>query len=312
MFKVPAPNGFAAPTHGMTRDEKGIIWFNVNPGRGGLGRLDPKTEKIDVYLPPSGMSPTGGAVTVDFDGKGRIWSSAPDGALRFDPQTETFTEFKSVTFKTPNGNGVTYGMAADRDGNGWWAEMIIDIVGKGDAASGKSMEIKLPPVKAEVDRTPPDVRKHYEGVFSPDFNTPFPWSQGPRRMGTDKKADVLWVGNSWGGSLARIDTRTLETSIVPLPDPSAMQPYHIAVDKNHNVWGNLWTNDQILKYDPATSKWTIFELPVRGTEIRHIALDERQGKTQVILPVYRTNQMGVMTLRSEAELAALKAQVVAK
>jgi len=28
----------------------------------------------------------------------------------------------------------------------------------------------------------------------------------------------------------------------------------------------------------------------------------------VILPVYRTNQMGVMTLRSEADVAALKTQ----
>jgi hypothetical protein len=34
------------------------------------------------------------------------------------------------------------------------------------------------------------------------------------------------------------------------------------------MWGNLWTNDQIVKYDPGSSKWTIFELPVRGTEIR--------------------------------------------
>ena len=73
MFKVPAPNGFAAQAHGMTRDEKGIIWFNVNNGRGGLGRLDPRTEQIDVYLPPHGMSPTGGATTVDYDGKGKIW-----------------------------------------------------------------------------------------------------------------------------------------------------------------------------------------------------------------------------------------------
>jgi streptogramin lyase len=306
MFKVPAPNGFAAPTHGMTRDEKGIIWFNVNPGRGGLGRLDPKTEKIDVYLPPSGMSPTGGAVTVDFDGKGRIWSSAPDGALRFDPQTETFTEFKSVTFKTPNGNGVTYGMAADRDGNGWWAEMIIDIVGKGDAASGKSMEVKLPPVKAEVDRTPPDVRKHYEGVFSPDFNTPFPWSQGPRRMGTDKNADVLWVGNSWGGNLARIDTRTMETTFVPLPEN--LQPYHVMVDSNHNAWTNLWMTDQVARYDPSTSKWTVFDLPTRGSEVRYVSVEERDGKVQVVLPYYRTRKVAVMTLRSEAELTALKGQ----
>ena len=95
---------------------------------------------------------------------------------------------------------------------------------------------------------------------------------------------------------------------MPLPDPIAMQPYHLVLDKNHNVWGNLWTNDQIVKYDPGSSKWTIFELPVRGTEIRHISLDERHGATQVILPVYRSNQMGVMRLRSEADLAALKAQ----
>ena len=58
----------------------------------------------------------------------------------------------------------------------------------------------------------------------------------------------------------------------------------------------------------TSGKWTIFDLPVRGTEIRHIALDERDGRTQVVVPVYRTNQMGVMTVRSEAELAALKAQ----
>ena len=89
------------PIHRITRDEKGMIWFNINPGRGGLGRVDPKTEKIDVFLPPTGMSPTGGATTVDFDGKGRIWSSSPDGALNFDPTTEKFTEFKSIPTRPP-------------------------------------------------------------------------------------------------------------------------------------------------------------------------------------------------------------------
>jgi hypothetical protein len=114
-------NGLAANTHGMTRDPSGIIWFNVNTGRGGLGKLEPRSGKIDVYIPPTGMSPTGGATTVDWDGKGKIWSSSPDGALVFDPETERFTEFKSVTARTPNGNGVTYGAAGDRDGNGWWS-----------------------------------------------------------------------------------------------------------------------------------------------------------------------------------------------
>jgi streptogramin lyase len=309
-LKVNRNDGLAANAHGLVRDQQGIFWFDVNPGRRSLGRLDPKTEKIDVYMTPPNMSPLGGAVTVDVDGKGKVWASAPDGAVRFDPATETFTEFKSHAYKTPKGTGMTYGAAGDRDGNGWWAQMAFDIVGKADVATGKTLEVKLPVVKPELDRITTDARAVYDKFDELSFNSPLPWQQGPRRMGTDKNADVLWVGNSWGGSLSRIDTKTMETTIVPLPDPIAMQPYHIVVDKGHNVWGNLWTNDQILKYDPSASKWTIFELPVRGTEIRHISLDERNGKTSVIVPVYRTNQMGVMTVRSEADLAALKAQAV--
>jgi streptogramin lyase len=305
-FVVPGTSGLAGVTHGMTRDPQGILWFNVNAGRGGIGRVDPKTEKIDVFIPPPGMSPTGGATTVDYDGKGRIWSSSPDGALRFDPKTETFTEFKSVTAKTANGGGLTYGLAADRDGNGYWAEMIIDIVARGDGTTDKASEIRLPPVQAEMDRLPPEVRKHYETVFAPDFNTPFPYSQGPRRMGTDKNGDTLWVGNSWGGNLARIDTKTQALSFVPLP-PN-LQPYHVAVDRNHNPWTNVWMTDQVARYNVANGTWTTFDLPTRGSEIRYVSLEERDGVTQVVLPSFRTRKVSVMTLRSEADLAALKEQ----
>ena len=307
LLKVPALNGLAAQTHGMTRDEKGIVWFNVNNGRGGLGRLDPKTERIDVYMPPQGMSSTGGATTVDYDGKGKIWSSAPDGALRFDPETETFTEFKSVTYKTPNGTGLTYGAAGDRNGNGWWAEMTLDLIGKGEGATGKAQEIKLSPISEEIDRLTPEERKFYETYNQPDFNNPLPWAQGPRRMGTDKNGDVLWVGNSWGANLARIDIGTHETSYVPLPDKQ--QPYHVTVDKGHNAWTNLWGADRALRYDPKTSTWTAFDLPTRGAEPRYVSLLEREGAPmQVVLPYFRARKVAVMTLRSEQDLQALKAQ----
>jgi streptogramin lyase len=301
-------NGLAANTHGMTRDPAGTIWFNVNTGRGGLGKLDPKSEKIDVYIPPTGMSPTGGATTVDWDGKGKIWTSSTDGALLFDPETEKFTEFKSVTAKTPNGNGVTYGAAGDRDGNGWWAEMIIDIVNKGDVTTGKSIELKLPRVVVDKDMIGEEARKFYESFNAPDFNAPVPWNQGPRRMGTDKAADILWVGNSWGGTLAKINTRTMDTSFVPLPGPGVMQPYHVAVDAEHNAWLNIWSSDVILKYDPSANAWTTFDLPTRGTEARYISLLERDGAMQVIIPYSRTSKVAVMTFRSEADLAALKQQ----
>ena len=307
-LKVNNTAGTASTAHGLTRDAEGNFWFDVNPGRRALGKLDVKSEKITVYQTPQTMSPLGGAVTMDVDGKCKIWASAPDGVLQFDPVTEKFTDFKStLAFKNAKGTNSTYGAAGDRDGNGWWAQMAFDTIGKADMATGKVTEISLPSLKNELDRASPKDREFYEAFDDRTNGKPLPWSQGPRRMGTDKNGDVLWVGNSWGATLARIDTKTLETKIIPFPS-TTMQPYHIDVDKNHNVWGNLWTSDQIAKYDPASNKWTMFELPVRGTEIRHVSLMERDGKTQVIVPVYRSSQMGVMTVRSDAEIAALKTQ----
>jgi streptogramin lyase len=280
----------------MTRTPDGIIWFNLNPGRGGLGRLDPKTEQIDVFVPPEEISPTGGATTVDYDGKGRIWVSAPDGVLRFDPQTREWSGYKTASYKLPTGTGITYGAAGDRAGNGYWAVMIHDIIGVADGASGKVAEIKLAPVKSELARVPAEEREFYKTYSQPDFNNPLPYAQGPRRMGTDKKADVLWVGDSWGANLARIDTRTREVSYVPLP--GRMQPYHVHVDSKHRAWTNLWGADRVMRYDPATKAWTAFDLPTRGSEPRYVSVHEADGAPmQVVLPYFRARKIAVMTLR---------------
>jgi len=295
LINIPAQNGLAAQSHGMTRTPDGMIWFNINPGRGGLGRLDPKTEKIEVFTPPEGMSPTGGATTVDYDGKGKIWVSAPDGVLRFDPVTQQWTEYKTASFKLPGGTGITYGVAADRAGNGYWAVMIHDIVGVADGETGKAAEIKLAPIQDALARVKQDELEFYKAYSQPDFNNPLPFAQGPRRMGTDKNADVLWVGNSWGANLARIDTRTREVSYVPLPN--RMQPYHVHVDSQHRPWTNLWGGDRVMRYDPQTNTWTAFDLPTRGAEPRYISVHEQQGRMQVVLPYFRARKIAVMTLR---------------
>jgi len=307
LFNIPAKSGLAAQSHGMTRTPDGILWFNINPGKGGLGRLDPKTEKIDVFIPPEGMSGTGGATTVDYDGKGKIWVSAPDGVLRFDPQTSTWTGYKTQTFKTAGGTGITYGAAGDRNGNGYWAVMIHDIIGVADGATGKASEIKLAPVKDTWDRLTGEQKAFYQRFVQPDFNNPPPYAQGPRRMGTDKKADVLWVGNSWGASLARINTVTHETTYVPLPN--RMQPYHVHVDSEHRAWTNLWGADRVMRYDPAKAEWTAFDLPTRGSEPRYISVHEAEGQPmQVVLPYFRARKIAVMTLRGEGDLKTLAAQ----
>ena len=304
-LKADATNGQASPTHGLARDASGNFWFDVNPGRRALGKLDTKTDKITIYQTPDSMAPVGGAVTVDVDPQGMVWASTPQGVVRFDPRTETFTEYKSlIPDPNPKGAGQTYGVAADRDGNGWWAQMAMDTVYHADAATGKVTAVKIPDAKAPEASS--QDHAFYESMSDLGFNAPMPWSAGPRRMGTDKNGDVLWVGNSWGASFARIDTKTKAVEIVPLPDPT-MQAYHAVIDSNHNVWGNLWTSDRLVKYDPQAKSWTVFDLPVRGTEIRHIGSLEKDGKLTIVVPVYRTSQMGLLNVRSEAEIAALKA-----
>jgi streptogramin lyase len=307
-FKVQGLDGIAAVSHGIIRDPKGILWLNIGatvvPRHGGLGRIDPKTQKLDIYVPPPNMSGTGGSL--DWDGKGKIWITSPDGAFQFDPDTKQFTEFKSVTYKTPNGTGTTYGVAADRNGNGWWAEMTIDIIAKGDFRSKESLELRLPAAAEFKKGLTAEEERLYATFAPPDFNTVLPWAQGPRRMGSDKNGDTVWIGDSWGGNFARVDINSMEQTYVPLPNPQAMQPYHVTVDNEHGVWTNLWTADQIIRLDPATSAWTTFDLPTHGAETRYISLLEEDGKMSVTVPESRARKVAVMTFRSQADMDAAK------
>jgi streptogramin lyase len=118
---------------------------------------------------------------------------------------------------------------------------------------------------------------------------------------------VLYVGNSWAGTLEKIDTHTQEATTIPLP--ALRKPYHVAVDSKHNAWLNIWMTDQVLKYDPKANAFTAFDIPTRGSEVRYVSLFEKDGQLQkVVLPSYRTRKVTVMSFRTDADIAAAKAQ----
>jgi streptogramin lyase len=308
-IKLDAATGNAANVHGLIRDAHGTIWFNAWMPKGGLGKVDPKTGKVAVYMPPDGMSHIDGPVTLDYDSKGGIWAGTPDGALRFDPVTEKFAEFKSVHPKGPNGaEGGTYGIAGDNDGNGYWTQMAFDTIVKADLATGETSEIKLPPVKDEMARTTAADNKFYDTYGPRDIGTPFPWSQGPRRMGIDREHGILWVANSWSGTLARVDAKTMQATLIPFPNTFTDQPYSAIPAKNQNVWAPMWTTDQIAKYDSKVGKWTMFDLPTRGTEVRIGSLLERGNNLEVVFGYARSSKIAVLSVRSEADMGALKGQ----
>ena len=297
-YKLTAPDGRrAGSSHGITKDQNGILWFNTS---GSLARLDPATETFELYTPPQPLSVGG---SLQADGQGKIWVGNRHGALRFDPDTKKFTYFQNKTI----GDGQTYGTAADRLGNGWWAQFNMDIVGHANGTTGEVNEVHMRPPGA-LDReellTPAD-REFFHRIGAMRFSGSVynPGAQAPRRMFADPNGDAMWVANWWGRNLAKINIHTLEATYYPLPIEA--HPYATAVDRNHMVWTNLSSDDAVAKLDPTTGRYTIYKLPSIGTELRHIAVDDAGGPD--VWVVYReSSRTARIQFRTEARLQALK------
>jgi streptogramin lyase/mono/diheme cytochrome c family protein len=312
-FSVPGSDGMAAMSHAMVMDQEGILWFHADGGPHGaksIASVNPETEEIRVFTPPTGMEEIGeGGSTMDVDPKGNIWVSGLYGILRFDPETHQFIDFESNT-KVYEGEGKTYGVAADRDGNGWWAqfESGLDTVEKTDLQTGKTLDIKLPPVPGITDLFSEEDRELYAKSGS-SLHAAFPWAQGPRRLGADHNGDVVWVCDYWGGNVAKIDTETLKYTLIPYPNIDAA-PYSAAVDSHHAVWVTLENAGAVAKYDPKTSLWTEFPLPSLGADPRWVSLLEKgDGTMQVVLAYGRSSRIARMSFRTEADLRGLKSMV---
>jgi len=239
-----------------------------------------------------------------------VWGDANHGALLFDPEAKTFQFFQQPVL----GDSSTYGVAGDALGNGWWANWGMDQVGFGCAtesdfcAGGESYSIPMRPPDApgpESFMTEADREFYHISGALYFMGRPFvPGSQAPRRLGADKNGDTVWIGNWWGGNLAEIDIRTREVTYHPLPY-KYQHPYAVVVDKDHMVYTNVSNDDTVAKFNPAAGQWTLYQLPSRGAEVRHIALDELRG--DIWVPYFSTSRIARLRFRTEEELQALKA-----
>lgn len=312
--KWPGRNSPAASAHGMVIDQKGIVWFDLrNPGaalgsegNGSIGRIDPKTGQTEVFTTPKGVP--GPHSTAEIDARGGIWDTTDNGAVRFDPETKEWQEFK-VPFPpiTAEGTASFYGSAGDSEGNGWWVDYRRGYVFKGDLKTGKVSVIKLPRVQETMDLFNNEERKMYTLLGSHSYDAQ-PWSPGARRLGADLNGDSIWVCLWYPGMLAKINMHTLAVEYIPIPSRS-LGAYKAAVDSQHRVWFNGLNTDRIFRYDPRTKEWASFDLPSRGTETRFMSMADRNGRIQVISPYYRQSKIARMTFRTEGDILALRKQV---
>ena len=103
------------------------------------------------------------------------------------------------------------------------------------------------------------------------------------------------VANWWGGNLAKIDVKTRKATYYPLPF-KGMHPYSAVVNRDHMVYTNVSSDDSVARFDPKTEQWTIYVLPSRGSEVRHIALDDRNG--DIWVPYANTSRIARLQFRT--------------
>jgi len=221
--------------HGLIRDGEGVIWFNAWMPKGGLAKVDPKTEKVAVYMPPEGMSHIDGPVTLDYDSKGGIWAGTNEarcGSIRW-------RKVHRVQVREPAGTE-RRGRPDLRHRRRQGRQRLLVADGVRHHRQGQSRDRRDHRIEAAArqgrDGARDGGRQRFYAAYGPrDIGTPFPWSQGPRRMGIDRERGIIWVANSWSGTLGRVDAKTLQTTLIPLPNTFTNQPYAAIPDKHQNV-----------------------------------------------------------------------------
>ena len=250
--------------------ERGYVWYSN--GRTITG-VDVKAGALKPY--PGLRYPLSHGTQVDS--KGNVWGSFGLGFVRLNVDSGEIKEFNTVTpYSRP------YDLGVDRFDNAWVSQLALDKLAVVDGKTGEVKEVALPPL------TSPDLRPEdleiLRTVGSWDHNAA-PGQQGPRRMSADARGDYVYSGLYWAGGIAQIDARTKTfVKIHSLPELRWAQPYKPIADKNHMVWFSNSAADILGQLNPNTGKITLYPLPTRGTNSRHLAVDDTTDVPTVWVP----------------------------
>ena len=273
---------YASP--GMTADPRGFIFT----GGGDLFRLDIAAQTLRRYPKPDAAARFHNGKAVDSTGN--LWGSQQNGAHRINPQTGEWTEFKAIT---PYGR--PYDLAIDREDKVWFSQIAVDKIAVVDSRTGETGELTLTPYEAREIRTEDIDIGQRSGAWT--MNAPL-YQKGPRRMGADPNGDFVWVSLYWIGQLAKIDIRTKKVvAVYPIPEARFGHPYKIAVDKDHMVWFGMANEDRLGKFNPFTETFTMYPLPTRGSNARHLVVDNRTDPPTLWVPYTSAQKIAKVQIR---------------
>ena len=225
-------------------DAAGIVWYAAQRD-GQLGRLEPKTGKVELVSLGKGAAPHG--VIIGPDGAPWITEGGTNAIVRVDPKSR---EVKSwplpeapktgamQVWDAPRGRG-PYGITTTPDGDVYYASLAGNHIARVDVETGQATIIE-PPTK----------------------------NQGARRVWSDSRGRI-WVSEWNAGNVSRYDpaSKTWKTWKLPGEQPRA---YAVYVDDKDMVWLSDWGANAMVRFNPDTEKFDAFPSDRRGSNVRQI------------------------------------------
>jgi streptogramin lyase/cytochrome c5 len=261
--------------HDVQGDSKGMMWFSSHK-TDIVGKLDPRTGIVTEYRIPLTPKAMPGTHAVVIDKNGTPWFSENWGHNldRLDPQTGKVTQVHiedAVPLNAPGfGN-----FAMTRDGFVW--DSRNNNVRKIDPETGKT-----------VQRYPLQVGFSYDSLISADGDY---WGGGglPAWGNTAERLDLRtgqWLNQNTGdhmatakrggfdpydnpwfgggdGALIELNTKTgvIEEHVPPTAPSPYTDFYEAMPDKNGEVWAGVLHGRQMVRFNPKTGVWAVYEMP---------------------------------------------------
>jgi virginiamycin B lyase len=315
-YDLPRPD---AEPHDVAVDAHGIVWY-CDYAEGLVGRLDPRTGLIKEWVNPTGKPGfPGGAQSMEIDSQGNPWLARHEfnGVSKFDVKSESFTNWSLPADLVSPRTRTTF-VAPTRDGKVWIKDDVDHKAFLLDPATGKftgydqfpsdvnfagqaapranfpgdvSMRDKAAPHHGIYGITADSEGNEYaadilgDGVAKIDVHTgkaslyTLPHDKsGPRRMHVDSQ-DHLWIGEYYGNRIAKFDPKAAQFQEWSHPI-DWYGPYDVAPDTAGNVWTGSMATDLVTRLDPKTGKFTNYLLPLLGSNIRRVDVDN-SGNTPI-------------------------------
>ena len=261
--------------HDVQGDAKGNLWFSSHKTRY-VGKLDPQTGIVKEYTIPLTPGAMPGTHAVKVDQKGIVWYSEnwAHNLDRLDPETGHVTQVRIDSPVPLNAPGFG-NFAVAPDGSIW--DSRDDKIRKIDAETGKVLKTWPLQISFAYDSLISADGKYWAGGGLPNWGNTAERldiqtgqiinSNTGEHMSTPKRGGFDPYGNAWfgGGAGALVELDAQAQAMREYWPPTAPNPltdfYEAMPDKNGEVWAGVLHGRQMVRLNPKTGRWIVYQMP---------------------------------------------------